>query len=88
MSLAAKLEYVSFRAVYARGIYSLLDETFSLVAALRWQLNREFGASVNAGAGRRPCICICSPMLFGGRSMRLATVERKTGFSGRELAEE
>jgi hypothetical protein len=86
-SLVAKLESMSFRVIYARGMCSVLEEAFSLLAAARWHLKRAGGAS---DPWRRDA---AFHMYQFAEALRQAAdaamdIEKQTGYSGRELAEE
>ena len=86
-SLIARLESMRFQAIFARGIRSVLEDAFSLVAAVRWQLMRE---PVESKRWRQDAAL--HMFLFAdalGRVIEAARdVEKETGYSGQELAEE
>ena len=86
-SLAQKLESMRFEVVFARGMVSVLEDAFSLVAAMRWQLRQD---SARSDRWRREAAFHLYQFAEALRRAIAAAgeVEKSTGYSGRELAEE
>jgi hypothetical protein len=85
--LVAKLESMSFRAVYPRGMRSVVRDAFMITEAIDWKLNHERAASA-------PWRTDAALHLyqFAQALQRISEtareLEKQTGYSGRALAEE